>query len=105
MIFSNPPRYTMLPCPQDRHIEDGRIVAWTLRVMMTSGPFVNVSEEEYTCQVGEVRVEGDNLGGFLEQILKKVDDERDFLNRCADELEQKMKLAQVASEPLNTPAV
>jgi len=104
--FKAPPRYQMLDINQTPEIEDERIVGWTIRVMMVSGSMFNVAEEVYKCQPGEARVMNAlDVLDVLESILKKMDDERDLLKRCADELDQKLAMASINNHPSETPAV
>lgn len=85
------PRYASVPAPQTPIIEGGQIIAWIIRMGLSSGGITHIAEERYDCEPDEIRpADSVDNGQLLQDITVKLVNERDFLARCEAELEEKI---------------
>ncbi len=97
VIFKEVPRYTVLPASQEKVLEAGKIVGWTINVTMFASGIMHTKSIAYICEKDEIlQIDGDlDLETrTLEAIIQKLEDTKGIFKLCADELEAKINAAK-----------
>lgn len=97
VVFKEVPRYTILPASQDKVLEAGKIVGWTINVTMFGGGIMHTKSIAYMCEKDEIlEMDGDlDLENrTLEAIIQKLENTKQIFKLCADELEAKINAAK-----------